>query len=142
MQKPSRPTSNGRDRPVRERAVITVKAATVVGVMDASAPPASTTSHRPSATIRAPAATEWVPAAHAVVSVSDGPWKPKRSETAAAPAFGMTIGIVKGETRPGPRSVSTPTCVSSVPTPPMPVPSCTPARDGSTCRPPASSSAC
>jgi hypothetical protein len=32
---------------VRDRAVITVKAATVVGVMDASAPPASTTSQPP-----------------------------------------------------------------------------------------------
>jgi hypothetical protein len=91
---------------------MTVKAATVVGVMDASAPPASTTSHRPSATIRAPAATEWVPAAQAVVSVSEGPWKPCRSDTAAAPAFGITMGMVNGDTRPGPRSVSTPTCVS------------------------------
>ena len=62
MQKPSRSRSNGREQPERDSAVIVPNAASVVGVIDASAPPASTTSHRPSATIRAPAAIEWVPA--------------------------------------------------------------------------------
>ena len=139
---PVAPVSKGRDRPLRDSAVMVVNPATVVGVIDDSAPPASTASQRPSKTIRAPAATEWVPAAQAVVRVSHGPRQPCRSATAAAPALGMTIGMVKGETRPGPRAASTPTCVSRVPTPPMPVPSCTPARAGSTSgAPPAWSSA-
>ena len=76
------------DSPVRDSAVIVVNAATVVGVMDDSAPPASTASQRPSATMRAPAATECVPAAQAVVSVSHGPRQPCRSDTAAAPGVG------------------------------------------------------
>ena len=52
------------------------KPAMPIGVMAASADPASTTSHRPVAIRRAPLPTLWVPAAQAVTVVSHGPRKP------------------------------------------------------------------
>jgi hypothetical protein len=73
MMKPSRRASKGREIPVVERAVILVKAPIPTGVMAASAPPPMATSQRPEATRRAAAATEWVPAAQAVVIDSHGP---------------------------------------------------------------------
>ena len=96
------PCRTGRLSPDGDSARMIEKAAVLVGVMSDSAPPASTRSQRPSATSRAPAPIEWVPAAQAVVIVSHGPCSPKRSDSAAAPAFGMTIGMVNGDTRFGP----------------------------------------
>ena len=76
MTKPSRLTSKGMEMPLVDRAVMLEKPAMLVGVMAASAEPATTTSQRPVATSRAPLATLWVPAAHAVTVVSQGPRKP------------------------------------------------------------------
>ena len=70
------PTSNGREIPDDEMAVMLVKPATPVGVMAASALPAITASQRPVWISRAPLPIEWVPAAHAVVVVSHGPCQP------------------------------------------------------------------
>ena len=76
MTKPSRLTSNGIETPLVDKAVMLEKPAMLVGVMAASADPATTTSQRPVATRRAPLATLWVPAAQAVTVVSHGPRKP------------------------------------------------------------------
>jgi len=62
------------------------------------------TSHRPVATSRAAAPMAWVPAAHAVAMVSDGPCQPKRMETLAAPALAIIIGTRNGDTRRAPLS--------------------------------------
>ena len=59
------------------------------------------------ATSRAAAATAWVPAAQAVVTVSHGPFHPARMEIEAAPALGISMGMRKGDTRRAP-SPSTP----------------------------------
>ena len=89
--------------------------------MTASAPPATTTGQRPLATSRAALPIAWVPAAHAVVTVSQGPPSPKRIETAAVAALGIIMGTMKGETRSGPFAFSTATWSSTVCSPPMPV---------------------
>ena len=81
-----------------------VKAPIPTGVMAASAPPPMATSQRPEATRRAAAATEWVPAAQAVVIDSQGPRKPARMETLAAPALAIIMGMRKGEIRRAPFS--------------------------------------
>ena len=73
--------------------------------MTASAPPATATVERPEATRRAALPMAWVPAAHAVVTVSQGPPSPKRIETAAVAALGIIIGTRKGDTRSGPLRV-------------------------------------
>ena len=64
--------------------------------MPASAAPPMATSHRPDATSRAAWAIEWAPAAHAVMTVSDGPCHPMRIDTAAAPALDIIIGTRRG----------------------------------------------
>ena len=78
------------------------KAARPTPVMPASAAPPMATSHRPEATSRAAWAMLWAPAAHAVVTVSDGPCHPNRMEMAAAPALDIIIGTRRGETQRGP----------------------------------------
>ena len=97
------------------------KPASARSTMTASAPPATATGQRPVATRRAALPIAWVPAAHAVVTVSAGPPRPKRMETAAVAALGIIIGTMKGETRSTPRSSSTRYCSSTVCRPPMPV---------------------
>ena len=47
-------------------------------------------------------AMEWVPAAQAVVMVSQGPRQPWRMDTEAAAPFDIIIGTRKGETRRAP----------------------------------------
>ncbi len=99
MTKPSRRASNGRLQPLLVMAVMFVKAATPVEDRGASDDPATTTSHRPDATSRAPLITEWVPAAQAVTTVSHGPRKPNRIEMPAAPALFIMLGTRNGDTR-------------------------------------------
>ena len=62
-----------------------------------------------------------VPAAQAVVTVSHGPPRPNRIDTAAVAALGIIMGTMKGDTRSGPFSLRTRTCSSTVWSPPMPV---------------------
>src|SRR6516225_11636002 len=104
MTNPSLFTSNGRETPEEDRAVILVKAASPTGVRPASDPPAIITSQRPVETRRAALAMLCVPAAHAVTVDSHGPRKPYRMETVAAAALHMTIGTMNGVTRRGPLS--------------------------------------
>ena len=63
------------------------------------------TSQRPVAMSRAAAATEWVPAAHAVTTHSEGPRHPTRIEIWAAPALAIIMGTRNGETRFAPAFV-------------------------------------
>jgi hypothetical protein len=63
----------------------------------------------------------WVPAAQAVVTVSHGPPRPKRIETAAVAALGIIIGTMNGDTRSGPFSLRMRNCSITVWRPPMPV---------------------
>ena len=80
------------------------KAAMPTLVMPASAAPPTATSQRPDATRRAAWAIEWAPAAHAVMTVSDGPCQPRRMDTAAAPALDIIMGTSRGDTRRAPLS--------------------------------------
>src|SRR5271167_3617758 len=102
MTNPSRATSKGRERLLEESAVMLVKPAIAISTITASAPPATATLQRPEATRRAALPIACVPAAQAVVTVSHGPPRPKRIETAAVAALGIIIGTRKGETRSGP----------------------------------------
>ena len=104
MTKPSRRTSNGREWPLVDSAVMLANAAIPTGVIPASAAPPTATSHRPEATSRAAWPMLWAPAAHAVMIVSEGPCHPRRIDTAAAPALDIIIGTSRGETRPAPSS--------------------------------------
>ena len=105
MTNPSRSISKGRERSMLDSAVMLRKPARAISTITASAPPATATVERPDATRRAALPIACVPAAHAVVTVSQGPPRPKRIETAAVAAFGIIIGTRKGDTRSGPREV-------------------------------------
>jgi hypothetical protein len=131
-QKPSRSTSNGRDKPVGESARMLAKPARLVGVRQASAPPATATSLRPLATQRAAFATAWVPVAQEVATVSHGPSSDHRIDTAAEAAFGITMGTVSGETDRSPLFWRISACCSQESAPPIPLPISTPTRSGST----------
>jgi hypothetical protein len=85
-------------------AVMFVNPAMPTGVMAASLPPAATTSQRPLATHMAASTSAWVPAAQAVLTVWHGPCQPQRIETVALGAFGIIIGMRKGDTRRAPFS--------------------------------------
>ena len=142
MVKPSRSTSNGRDTPLLDNAVMLLKPAMAVGVSGASAPPAMTTSARPSAIMRAAFPMAWVPAAQAVTVFSHGPCQPYFIEMAAAGAFAIIIGTRNGDTRRSPLPRRTSIWSSSVPMPPTPVPTNVARRAGSAVSSPAISSAC
>ena len=92
-----------------------------ISTITASAPPATATVERPDATMRAALPMAWVPAAQAVVTVSQGPPRPKRIDTLAVAALGIIMGTMKGDTRDGPFSLRTRTCSRTVCRPPMPV---------------------
>ena len=117
------------------------KAAMVIGWMDASVPPTTTTSARPSRIMAMPSATASEPEAQAETGV----WAPARApssmEMLAAEEFAISIGTVKGLTRRAPRSRTTSHWSSVVQMPPMPVPTTTPRRVGSTSGAPASAQA-
>ncbi len=121
MTNPSRSTSKGRERSWPLSAVMLRKPASAMSTMTASAPPATATGQRPWATRRAALPIAWVPAAHAVVTVSHGPPRPKRMDTAAVAALGIIMGTMKGDTRSGPFSNRTRYCSRTVCRPPMPV---------------------
>ena len=72
--------------------------------MNASVPPAMTTSALPSRMSRTPSPIAFAPAAHAVEMQNAGPVQPKCIEMTPAVAFGIIIGTKNGLTREGPRS--------------------------------------
>ena len=76
ITKPSRATSKGREMPAVVNAVMLPKPASDVVVAAASVPPVTTASQRPQAINRAAYPIAWVPAAHAVHTVSLGPCNP------------------------------------------------------------------
>ena len=89
-------------RPDDEIAVMLMNPWMAVGVSAASELPPRTASQRPEATSRAACAREWVPAAQAVVMVSQGPRQPWRIETEAAAPLDIIIGTRNGDTRRAP----------------------------------------
>ncbi len=76
ITKPSRFTSKGMLTPDDDKAVMLVKPATPVGVMQASLPPVTTASTMPHEISRAAYPMAWLDAAHAVTTVSFGPCRP------------------------------------------------------------------
>ena len=85
----------------------------------------------------------FVEVAQAVTAGSVGPFAPKRMAIVPAAIFDIIIGIKKGETRPGPRSLSFSVSLTNVFMPPMPEPTYTPSRSFSMCPDiPLSSTAC
>jgi hypothetical protein len=109
MTNPSRSASKGRDACSgsslweEHNAPIRANAATVTEV-NASVPPATTTSELPSRIRRTPSPIALAPAAHAVDTQNAGPVQPKCIEMTPAVAFGIIIGTKKGLTREAPRS--------------------------------------
>ena len=142
ITKPSRRTSNGRDTPEVDSAVMLAKAAMPTGVIAASAPPPMATSQRPVATRRAAAAREWVPGR------AGGGDRLARAVPAGAhrdvggTGVGHHHGDEEGEIRRGPFSAKAVICCSRVSRPPTPVPKTTPARSGSAPISPASVRPC
>ena len=132
---PSRSTSNGRDaRSGSSLRCDSVRActnpATVMPVMQASAPPAMTTSASPARSSRTAQASASAPDAHADTGECTPPGALNSRPTQAAGPLGISIGTVSGETlrSPGPSSRSS--WSSRVTAPPMPVPITTASRSG------------
>ena len=103
---PSRSASNGRDACAGSSlrvlsAPMRANAASVIGVIGTSVPPAITTSDDPSRMRRTPSPIAFVPAAHAVAMQSAGPVQPNCIEITPAVAFGIIIGTKNGLTRAG-----------------------------------------
>ena len=80
--------------------------------------------------MRAAAPIACAPAAHAETIPHTCPRSPWRIDSAAAPALLIMSGTASGETRSGPCSSKVTWLASSVPMPPMPVPSTQPTRSG------------
>ena len=131
MTKPSRRLSNGRDMPVGEIAPMRPNAARESGVSGASAAPVTIASASPCWIIRSAVPIAWLPAAHAETTLKTGPRSPWRSDSAADPALLIMSGMASGETESAPVSRSMSWLSSSVPIPPMPVPSTQPISSGS-----------
>ena len=145
--KPSRALSNGRDAAagssVRfDNARMAAKPAMGRGWIAASAPPATTTSASPARRISRPIATASAPDAQALTGARTPARAPSARPTAAAGPFGMSMGTVCGPTRAGPFSFIVSYWASRVSTPPMPEPTTTASRSGSTPGSPASAQAC
>ena len=147
---PSRSRSKGRDAvngssARSDSAWAAANAVMTQGVSGASAPPQITTSALPSRSRRMPSPIALAPAAHAVETLMHGPRNPRRRLSAAAPAFGITMGTNSGLMRPlsagffTPRNSRAPS--SAVSSPPKPVPITMPTRAGSTSPSAASASA-
>ena len=68
-----------------------------------------------------PSPIAWLDDAHAETVQKFGPVRPNVIAMWPAPALAMSIGTMKGETRPGPFSRSTSCWFSRVCTPPIPV---------------------
>ena len=148
MIKPLRSASNGMDAragsSVVFNAVREVNPATPIGVMLASAPPATITSASPYWMVRNASPMEWVPVAHAVTTLMHLPFMPNWMETFPAAILLIISGTRSGFTRPGPFSRSFLYSRSTDCRLPIPEPMLTPTRNGSSwlISSPASSTAC
>ena len=110
----------------------------VIGWMQASVPPETTTSARPERIISRPTETASAPEAHALTGVWMPAFAPMSRPTQAAAPLGMSIGTDIGDTRDQPRVLRTSFCSSSDTMPPMPLATTTPSRSGSSSGEPAS----
>jgi hypothetical protein len=91
----------------------------------------TTASASPAWIVRTAEPIAWAPAAHADTTPYDGPWRPWRIASAAAPALPIMSGTDSGETIASPLSRSTLCSRSSEPRPPIPVPTMQPTRSES-----------
>src|SRR3954453_4140833 len=135
--KPSRALSNGRE--ARSGSSLRVDIARMAanpamgsGCTQASVPPTRTTSARSNRSRSSPQRIASAPDAQALTGACTPPFAPIDSPTAAAGPLGMSIGMVKGETRLGPFSSRTSSWPSRGSAPPMPVPKTTAIRSGAT----------
>src|SRR6266498_1363277 len=131
MTKPSRSTSNGREARLGSSlrvlmAFIAQKPPMPMGTMVASLPPANMTLASPILMVRQASPTAWVEVAQAEQVARFGPRSLWNMLTNPEAMFKMSIGIMKGERRPGPL-LSRMMCWSAVVSrPPMPEPMNTP----------------
>ena len=108
------------------------KPASVIGAMQASAPPATTTSTSSACSIRQAQAIASAPDAQAETGAWTPAAAPSSSPTWAAGPLGMSIGIVRTATLRRPSFSSRSSWSSRVVAPPMPVPMTTARRSPST----------
>ena len=94
--------------------------------MPASVPPASITEASPRRMVSHASPMAWPPVAQADETAKFGPRAPVDIAIWPAPMLGMPIGMKKGLSRSGPRSMLVMMLVTSVSTPPRPVPMITP----------------
>src|SRR3954454_12411480 len=135
--KPSRALSKGREARSGSSlrvliARMAAKPAIGSGWMHASVPPTATMSARSNRSRSNPQRTASAPDAQALTGACTPPLAPTARPTAAAGPLGMSIGMVKGETRLGPFCSRMSSWSSRVTAPPMPVPKTTAIRSGST----------
>ena len=93
-----------------------------------STPPAMIASASPRWIIFQASPMLWLPVAQAVTTELLGPLAPKRMEICPGASFTMSMGMKKGEIRPGPFSRRTLWKDSIVVNPPSPAPTTTPTR--------------
>ena len=137
ITKPSRSTSQGRDARSgsslrRLIACIWAKQAMGIGWMQASVPPTTTTSARPSRIMSRPSEIASLLDAQAETGACTPARAPSRSPTLAADALAISIGTASGLTRRAPFSFWTSQLPSRVFRPPMPVATTTASRSRST----------
>ena len=101
---------------------------TARGVMVASTPPVMMASASPRWIIFQASPMLWFPVAQAVTTELLGPLAPKRMEICPGASFTISMGMKKGEIRPGPFSSRTLWKDSMVVNPPRPAPTTTPTR--------------
>ncbi len=97
-------------------------------VIEASAPPATTTSAIPRRIHSAPSPMALAEAEHAVTTHDTGPNRLCSIEASPAAMLGMIRGTPVGLTRSGPRSIRVVISSMNEPIPPNPAPTMTPAR--------------
>ena len=73
-----------------------------IGTIVASEPPARKTSASSSKIIRQASPMAWHAVAHAETGAKFGPLQPNSIETSPLAMFAIIIGMVNGDTRPGP----------------------------------------
>ena len=114
-------------------AVSAVKPETPIGEMLLSAPPATITSASPYWMVRNASPIQLVPVAQAVTTLMLLPFRPNWMDTFPAAILLIIIGTRKGFTRLGPFSSSLLCSRSIAWREPMPEPTATPTRQGSSC---------
>jgi len=97
-----------------------------MGTTVASAPPASITWASPILMVRQASPMAWLAVAQAEQMAKLGPRKLKYIETTPDAMFEISMGIMNGDSRPGPRSSKIFNCSLVVCKPPMPDPRNTP----------------